>query len=200
MFTGIITHLGRIRAIAHRGNGLELEVESDLLGGKPELGASVAHSGVCLTVTDHLPGGWRVFASAETLALTTLGRWQVGDRINLEASLRLGDELGGHLVFGHVDGVGTIRAIEPQGESRRFEFALPDGLAPLVARKGSISVDGISLTVNEAAADSFAVTIIPHTMAHTTLGNRREGDNVNLEADMLARYVARQLALAQPPE
>jgi riboflavin synthase len=136
----------------------------------------------------------RVQASPETLARTTLGGWQPGTRINLERSLRLGDELGGHLVFGHVDAVGEIVALAQAGETWRLEVAVPEALSPLLAVKGSVAVDGISLTVNEAASDRFACTIIPHTWAYTTLCDRRVGDRVNLEADMLARYVARQLA------
>ena len=134
-------------------------------------------------------------ASQETLARTTLGRWQQGDRVNLERSLRLGDELGGHLAFGHVDGLGEIRAILPQGDGHRIEVGMPAGLAPMVAVKGSIAVDGISLTITEALDDRFAVAVIPHTWTHTTLSGRRVGDPVNLEVDMLARYVFRQLAL-----
>ena len=197
MFTGIITHIGRVAAVAERHDGRELIVEAEIDSASIPLGASVAHSGVCLTVTGHEPGGWRVYASGETLARTTLGNWRVGDRLNIERSLRLGDELGGHLVFGHVDAVGTIAALAPEGDCHRLTIALPPALAPLVAVKGSITVDGISLTVNEVGADRFAVTIIPHTWQHTTLADRRVGDIVNLEADMLARYVARQLQTAR---
>jgi riboflavin synthase len=154
----------------------------------------VAHSGICLTLVAKGKGAHTVQASPETLARTTLGSWRPGTQVNLERSLRLGDELGGHLVFGHVDAVGEIMSIGPAGDYRRVEIGLPPELAPLVAVKGSIAVDGISLTVNEAGRDRFAVTIIPHTWAHTTLGDRRPGDPVNLEADMLARYVARQRA------
>jgi riboflavin synthase len=149
---------------------------------------------VCLTVTDKTATTYRVHASLETLARTTLGQWQPGDRVNLERALRLGDELGGHLVFGHVDGLGEIAAIEPTGDGHRLEIGLPGGLAPMIAVKGSITVDGVSLTITESGDDRFAVAIIPHTWAETTLGRRRIGDLVNLEVDMLARYVARQLA------
>jgi riboflavin synthase len=194
MFTGIVTHIGRVRAAAEHDDGRELVVEADIDPTTVPIGASVAHSGVCLTVTAHEPGGWRVFASGETLARTTLGNWRAGDRLNIERSLRLGDELGGHLVFGHVDATGSIAAIEPVGDSYRILITMPEALAPLVAVKGSIAVDGVSLTVTEAGRDSFALAIIPHTWAHTTLADRRQGDAVNLEADMLARYVARQLA------
>ena len=200
MFTGIITHIGRIAAVAERDDGRELLVEAEIDPATIPLGASVAHSGVCLTVTAHEPGGWRVYASGETLARTTLGAWRVGERINIERSLRLGDELGGHLVFGHVDAKGGIAAIEQAGDSWRVVVTMPGALAPLVAVKGSVTVDGISLTVTEAGPDSFALAIIPHTWAHTTLSDRREGDAVNLEADMLARYVARQLAFGRAAE
>lgn len=192
MFTGIVTEIGRIARVVNAAGGRRLEVLAGA-SAPPALGASVAHSGVCLTVTDRVDGGWAVFASRETLARTTLEGWREGTRVNLERSLRLGDELGGHLVFGHVDAVGRIVAIEPAGDSRRIEIEVPRLLAPLLAVKGSVAVDGVSLTVNEAGADRFAVTIIPHTWAHTTLADRRPGDEVNLEADMLARYVARQL-------
>ena len=196
MFTGIITHIGRVAAVGERDGGVELEIASDMPTGDLALGASVAHSGICLTVTDFEPGRWRVFASGETLARTTLGSWRPGRLLNLERSLRLGDELGGHLVFGHVDAVGRIAAIDPAGDSFRIGIEVPPSLAPMLAVKGSVAVDGISLTVNEAGGDSFAVTIIPHTWEHTTLRERRPGDPVNLEADMLARYVARQLSFA----
>ena len=195
MFTGIVTEIGRIDQVLATEGGRRL----DILAGSdtpPALGASVAHSGVCLTVTERRAGGWTVFASDETLARTTVGGWRAGTRVNLERSLRLGDELGGHLVFGHVDGIGRIAAIEPAGESWQIAIEMPRALAPLLAVKGSVAVDGVSLTVNAADAECFTVTIIPHTWAHTTLADRRPGDTVNLEADMLARYVARQLAVA----
>ncbi len=197
MFTGIITHLGRVAAISDEAGGRRLEIEADLDLERLELGASVAHSGVCLTVTEKTGNGYRVYASAETLARTTLGSWRVGDRINIERSLRLGDELGGHLVFGHVDGVGRITGLETVGDSWRLAVELPADLRPLVAVKGSVGVDGISLTVNELTATTMALTIIPHTWAATTLQGRGPGDRVNLEADMLARYVARQLAFKE---
>lgn len=199
MFTGIVTHLGEIAAVRPLAGGRELVVRSALPLAEIPLGASVAHSGICLTLVAREGDRHTVQASAETLARTTLGRWREGHRVNLERSLRLGDELGGHLVFGHVDAVGEILAIEPDGAYRRVEIRVPPALAPLLAVKGSVAVDGISLTVNEAGAESFAVTIIPHTWEQTTLSDRRPGDPVNLEADMLARYVARQLAFAKTP-
>ncbi len=194
MFTGIVTHLGLVERVeSESGRTLEIQPLGRL--GSVEVGASIAHAGICLTVAALTETGWRVQASAETLARTTLGRWRPGDRINLERSLRIGDELGGHLVFGHVDAVAEILAIEERAEGRRIWIALPAELAPLVAVKGSIAVDGVSLTVVDVEANRFSVVIVPHTWEVTTLRDRRAGDLVNLEADMLARYVARQLAV-----
>lgn len=195
MFTGIVTHLGvveRIEGEAGAARRLEIAPLERLEG--VAVGDSIAHAGVCLTVEALTEHGWRVHASGETLARTTLGRWRPGDRINLERALRLGDELGGHLVFGHVDAVGTVLAVEPCAGGRRLEVGLPAALAPLVAVKGSIAVDGVSLTVTEAGSDRFATVLVPHTWTVTTLADRRIGDQVNLEVDMLARYVARFLA------
>ena len=199
MFTGIITHLGRIAAVTDALDGRRLDIAAGLDLDKLAIGASVAHSGVCLTVTEKSAAGYSVYASGETLARTTMGGWRSGDRVNIEGSLRLGDELGGHLVFGHVDGIGRIAGLAPAGESWRLEIELPDALRPLVAVKGSVSVDGISLTVNEVTRTTMALMIIPHTWDATTLHQRKLGDSVNLEADMLARYVARQLALKAEP-
>lgn len=196
MFTGIVTHRGSVVQVEGDAERvLEVVPDQPLAGVVP--GTSIAHAGICLTVAALTERGWRVQASGETLARTTLGRWRPGERINLERALRLGDELGGHLVFGHVDAVGSILALEPAAGGRRLEIALPHDLAPLVALKGSIAVDGISLTVTEVAADRFATVIVPHTWNVTTLADRRPGDLVNLEVDMLARYVARQLATAR---
>jgi len=200
MFTGIITHTGQVVAATGDADGRTLEIESGLPLDEMALGASVAHAGVCLTLTGKTGRRHRVFASSETLARTTLGSWTTGQRVNLEASLRLGDELGGHLVFGHVDGLGRVRSIDPAGDSHKLVIGLPAALAPLVAVKGSIAVDGVSLTVNEAADDWFSVTVIPHSWTVTTLCERQIGDSVNLEADMLARYVSRQLRFVRPGE
>ena len=197
MFTGIVTHLGEVIAVREMAGGRELVIASDLPLAELALGTSLAHNGVCLTVVAIEGRTHTVQASPETLGRTTLGTWRQGDRVNLERSLRLGDELGGHLVFGHVDAVGEVLAIGPDGDCHRLVMAAPATLAPMLAVKGSVAVDGISLTVNEAQADRFAVTIIPHTWQHTTLAGRCVGDRVNLEADMLARYVARQLAFAR---
>lgn len=165
-----------------------------------DLGASVACSGVCLTVVDKGPGGdggpgwFACDVSAETLARSTASDWQAGTPVNLERSLKLGDELGGHLVYGHVDGVGTVQARAADGEAYRLTFNAPPELMRLIAVKGSIAVDGVSLTVNRVGAGDFEVTVIPHTLRVTTLGASQPGTRVNLEIDMLARYVQRLLA------
>lgn len=195
MFTGIVTALGEVTALTPIGAGrdmrLSIATPPGWLAGA-ELGASICCNGCCLTVVAMAGDSFEVEASAETLSKTTLGEWRPGRRINLERSLRLGDELGGHLVSGHVDGVGRVLSATPEHGSTRWVFTLPPPLAPFVAQKGSIAVDGVSLTVNEAARESFGVNIIPHTAAVTGFGALRPGDAVNLEIDMLARYVARQ--------
>jgi len=192
MFTGIVTHLGRIRRV-EGASDRRLWIASELAYDAVPLGASIAHSGVCLTVVEKADGAHVVEASAETLACTTLGDWHAGTAVNLETSLKLGDELGGHFVFGHVDAVAELLEIEPVGDSWRLAVALPAELASMVAVKGSIAVDGISLTVNAVHTDRFELMIVPYTWEHTTLAERAVGDRVNLEVDMLARYVARQL-------
>jgi riboflavin synthase len=201
MFTGIITDVGRIVEVAADAaggragsEGRRLTIETKLPLAEIPQGGSIATSGVCFTAVDTGEDWYAVEASGATLEVTTVGRWQVGERVNLERSLRIGDEMGGHIVFGHVDAVGTITALEPIGESHRLEVQVPANLAPLIAVKGSIAIDGISLTVNEATADRFVCNIIPHSWQHTNLPFRRVGDPVNVEVDMLARYVARQLA------
>ena len=193
MFTGIITDVGRVLEIAG-GNDRRLKIGTRLPLAEIPLGSSIATSGICFTAVDKGDDWFVVEASGATLEVTTAGAWAVGDTVNLERSLRIGDEMGGHIVFGHVDAVAGILALEPAGESHRLEVKLPESLAPLIAVKGSIAVDGISLTVNEAGPDRFATNIIPHTWRATNLGARKIGDRVNVEIDMLARYVARQLA------
>jgi riboflavin synthase len=193
MFTGIITDVGRIAAIDDR-QGRALTIETTLPLGEIPIGGSIATSGICFTAVEKGDDWFSVVASGATLDVTTAGRWQIGDRVNLERSLRIGDELGGHIVFGHVDAVGTITGFEAIAESHRLEIEIPKSLAPLVAVKGSITVDGISLTVNEVESQRFVINIIPHTLAETNLADRKPGDLVNVEVDMLARYVARQLA------
>lgn len=190
MFTGIVTDLGRVRSIRNEGD-TRIEIATAYDTAAIPIGASIACSGVCLTVIDRAAGWFAVQASAETLSCTTLGDWREGTPVNLERALRLGDELGGHLVSGHVDGVGTILSITPEGDSRRFLFDAPAALARFIAPKGSVAIDGISLTVNEVSSSRFGVNIIPHTWTVTNLGAARPGDRVNLEIDLLARYVAR---------
>ena len=194
MFTGIITDIGRITSIDDR-HGRAMTIETALPLADIPIGGSIATSGICFTAVEKDENWFSVVASGATLDVTTAGRWQVGDSVNLERSLRIGDELGGHIVFGHVDAVGRVTALDPVSESHRLEVEIPSSLAPLVAVKGSIAVDGISLTVNEAGHDRFAVNIIPHTFAETNLGDRKPGDAVNIEIDMLARYVARQMTM-----
>jgi riboflavin synthase len=193
MFTGIITDVGRILEITE-DDGRRMTIESRLPLAEIPLGGSIATSGICFTAVDKGRDWFTVQASGATLEVTTAGRWAKGDLVNLERSLRIGDELGGHIVFGHVDAVGEILALDPVGESHRLEVRVPGALAPMIAVKGSVAVDGISLTVNETGSDRFVVNIIPHSWAHTNLSQRAIGDGVNIEVDMLARYVARQLA------
>jgi riboflavin synthase len=192
MFSGIISALGRVRAVEHRGDS-RFAIESGYDTASIEIGASIACSGVCLTVADKSADWFAVDASAETLARTTTRDWRPGTTINLERALRVGDELGGHFVSGHVDGVARIIRRRPEGDSLRFVFEAPEEVMPGIAPKGSVALDGVSLTVNEVEGSRFGVNIIPHTAAKTTFGSRAEGDSVNLEIDMLARYVQRLL-------
>ena len=194
MFTGIVTALGTVRAITPLGDSADMRLT--IAAPWPDtaaipIGASIGCSGCCLTAVEVGADWFAADASAETLSRTTLGRWQAGTRVNLERSLRLGDELGGHLVSGHVDGVGEVLSVAPEHGSIRFVFRVPADLARFIAVKGSVAVDGVSLTVNEVTDDTFGVNIIPHTAAVTSFGTLRPGDAVNLEIDMLARYVAR---------
>jgi riboflavin synthase len=196
MFTGIVTALGTVAAIDPIGQGrdmrLRIATPADFLADPPvALGASIACSGCCLTAVEFAADWFAVDASAETLAHTKLGSWSTGSRVNLERSLRMGDELGGHLVSGHVDAVATVVSITPENASHRWVFRVPKALARFIAAKGSIAVDGVSLTVNEVGDDTFGVNIIPHTTAVTAFGATSAGDPVNIEIDMLARYVAR---------
>lgn len=195
MFTGIVTDMGEVIAIEQRGD-TRLTIATAYDPDTIALGASIACSGCCLTAveTGRLQDGRGFFAidaSAETLARTTLGNWKVGTRINLERPLKMGDELGGHVVSGHVDDVGEIVSVMPEGDSLRFRFRVSPGIARFIAPKGSVSLDGTSLTVNEVEGNEFGVNIIPHTQAVTTWGKAQAGDRVNVEIDMLARYVAR---------
>jgi riboflavin synthase len=191
MFTGLITDLGRVRRIDATSGGARLIVETAYDMAAIDIGASIACSGACLTVVAKEAGGFAADVSAETLAHTTIGGWKAGSRINLEQSLRLGDSLGGHLVSGHVDAVTEVLDCRPDGDSRRFSFRVPPGYERLIAPKGSVCLDGVSLTVNEVETDRFGVNIIPHTAERTTFGALGPGDRVNLEVDLIARYVAR---------
>lgn len=190
MFTGIITDVGRVRAVERQGD-TRFTVETAFAMETVPIGASIANNGVCLTVVEKGPGWFAVQASAETLSKTTLGGWAEGTRVNLERALKVGDELGGHIVSGHVDGVATVVDLRADGESKRFTFEVPAPLARYIASKGSVALDGVSLTVNEVDGARFGVNIIPHTQDATTFGTLKVGDRVNLEIDMLARYVAR---------
>jgi riboflavin synthase len=190
MFTGIITDIGTVRSVS--GNGkTRVEIDTGYDTASIAIGASIACSGPCLTVVDKGDDWFAIEASAETLSRTSLGRWAPGTRVNLERALRVGDELGGHIVTGHVDAVGTIRAMTPDGASFRLRVEMPGGIAPYIASKGSVTVEGVSLTVNEVDDAAFGVNIIPHTLQETTLGDLKPGDPVNLEIDVLARYIAR---------
>ncbi|KAF0224735.1 MAG: Riboflavin synthase alpha [Rhodospirillaceae bacterium] len=194
MFTGIVTDLGEIRRVV-RDKGKETRFEIKTVYGLDgiDIGASIAHNGVCLTIVDKGVDWYAVEVSAESISKTTLGDWSEGGRINLERAMKVGDELGGHIVSGHVDGVATVISITDENESRRFVFEAPENLAKFVAPKGSVALDGVSLTVNEVDGRRFGINVIPHTQAVTTFGRLRQGDRVNMEIDMLARYVARLL-------
>ena len=194
MFTGIVTAVGEVRALSPIGEGHDMRLTiaapwQDTAS--IPLGASIACAGCCLTAVGVGEDWFAVDVSAETLARTRLGAWREGTRLNLERSLRVGDELGGHIVSGHVDGLGTLVEVLPENGSYRVVFELPAELARFVAEKGSVAVDGVSLTVNLVDASRFGVNLIPHTWSATTLGLLQPGDQVHIEIDMLARYVAR---------
>ena len=207
MFTGIVTDLGQVRAVEERGDR-RFTFATGYPAGDLSVGASIACSGACLTVVacgetaDPEAGAGRSWfaadVSAETLSKTTLGDWRVGTPVNFERALRLGDELGGHLVSGHVDGLARVAERRPEGDSQRFVFVVERGLAPFIAPKGSVALDGVSLTVNEVSAEPgggcrFGVNIVPHTAAVTTFGGLEAGRVVNLEIDLVARYLQRLL-------
>jgi riboflavin synthase len=202
MFTGIITDVGRLAAVSEAAKLRRIRIESAYDPVSIAIGASIACSGPCLTVVavgERHGGSWfDVDAAAETLARTTVAEWRVGTRVNLERSLKIGDELGGHLVTGHIDGTAEIVAREEvtvgegsSGATARFVLRVPSSVARFIAEKGSVALDGASLTVNEVNGDTFSVLVIPHTLAVTTLAERRTGDRLNLEVDLMARYAAR---------
>ena len=192
MFTGIVTDVGQVREIADApGGGHRLAIETAYDTGTISLGASIACSGPCLTVVDKGPGWFAVDVSRETADCTTLGNWRKGTGVNLERALCLGDELGGHLVTGHIDGVAVIEGAEPEGDSLRLTIRCPAELSRFVASKGSVALDGVSLTVNEVAGDAFGINLIPHTLEQTTFADCAAGRRLNLEVDLIARYLAR---------
>lgn len=195
MFTGIVTDVGEVTAVTERQTGIRLRIASSYDPATIDLGASIAHAGICLTVVERGTAGNRfwheVEASPETLTVTTMGEWKVGSKVNLERSLTLGQEMGGHMVTGHVDGVAEIVSIAMDGDMAVLTFRVPKDFARFIAAKGSVALDGTSLTVNKVGDDWFTVQLIPHTLAVTTWGIRKPGDRVNFEVDLMARYVAR---------
>jgi len=198
MFTGIITDIGAIASVEARGD-TRLVIETAFDMASVDLGASIACSGVCLTVVDKGPGWFAVDVSGESIARTATDQWTKGRRLNLERAMKLGDELGGHIVTGHVDGVGAVVGVCAEGDSKKIGFSIPAALAPFLAPKGSVTIDGVSLTVNEVTDQDdgtthFAINLIPHTQAVTTLGTLAPGCQVNVEIDVLARYLQRMEA------
>ena len=190
MFTGIITDIGHVKSLEKRGD-TRIVISTNYDMTTVEIGASIACSGPCLTVVEKGSGWFATEASAETLSRTTVGSWVEGTRVNLERALSLGDELGGHIVSGHVDGLARIVSMEPEGDSVRFLFEVPNDVKAFIAEKGSVCLDGVSLTVNAVQGAEFGVNIISHTQSETTFSDKKVDDLVNLEVDMLARYVAR---------
>jgi riboflavin synthase len=193
MFTGIVTDVGQLRHIEKRGD-THLVIGTHYDVAAIEIGASINCSGACMTVVDKGSAKDRWFAvtaSAETLSKTTMGHWKIGDPVNLERAMKVGDELGGHIVTGHVDGVAEVNSVKPEGESIRVMFQAPVAVSRFIASKGSVALDGVSLTVNEVDGSRFGVNIIPHTSKVTTFGKLKAGSEVNLEVDLMARYVAR---------
>ncbi|MGK7294906.1 MAG: riboflavin synthase [Candidatus Wenzhouxiangella sp. M2_3B_020] len=194
MFTGIVKAQGRITDSQAAAGGRRFVVESDAIGGFGlQVGDSVAVNGVCLTALEPGLGSFSADASPETLELTTLGRLDVGAVVNLEPALKAGDALGGHMVSGHVDGIATLAGLEQAGDNRVMRFDAPSGLSRYIAHKGSVTLDGVSLTVNRVDGDRFELNLIPHTLQVTTLGQLQAGDPVNLEVDLIARYLERLL-------
>ena len=198
MFTGIVTDVGTVVSAEQRGD-LRLKIRTGYDLATVGLGASIACSGVCLTVVDKGEDWFAVDVSGETVSKTAADRWQEGSRLNLERSLRLGDEIGGHIVTGHVDAVGEVVGVCPEGDSKRVGISVPRALGPMIAAKGSVALDGVSMTVNdvrdaEDGSTHFSVNVIPHTAGHTTLGELEVGRQLNVEVDVLARYIDRMLS------
>ena len=190
MFTGIVTDIGRVREIKKRGD-THIKIDTKLNLADVAIGASIACAGACLTVTEKGKGWFAVTVSAETLSKTNIVGWKTGSPVNLERPMRMGDEFGGHIVTGHIDGVADIKNIKKEGESLRVNFSVPPKLAKFIAAKGSVALDGVSLTVNDVKGSTFGVNLIPHTLKATTFGAAKVGGKVNLEIDLLARYVER---------
>lgn len=194
MFTGIIESLGRIVSVEERDGDRRLLIEAGALLAGARLGDSLAVNGICLTVAHKTGTQFAADVSRETLGLTTAGNWRAGSTVNIEPAVVAGQPLGGHLVSGHVDGVGTLLSKQQDARSWRMRFGMPESLNRFVAQKGSITVDGVSLTVNETEGGAFAVNMVPHTLQHTTLGQLQPGDPVNLEVDLIARYLEKLIA------
>ncbi|WP_090643343.1 riboflavin synthase [Asticcacaulis taihuensis] len=191
MFTGIISSMGTVETLIRSDAGVRLTMHVDFDLDDVEIGASISHAGCCLTVVSKQGRSYDLDVSNETLSLTNLGQWQEGSKVNIERALKIGDELGGHIVSGHVDGLAKLISVKQDGDSYRLTFEAPAPLHRFIAPKGSVALDGISLTVNEVEGQTFGVNIIPHTWLHTTLSKTSVGDSVNLEVDRLARYAAR---------
>ncbi len=191
MFTGIITSIGKVRTLQKSADGVRLTMNVGFDLSDVAIGASISHAGCCLTVVAIDEDGYALDVSNETLAVTNLMAWDVGTRVNIERALKIGDELGGHIVSGHVDGLAELQSVTRDGDSYRLKFRAPEPLHRFIAPKGSVALDGISLTINEVEGHTFGVNIIPHTWNHTTLGTTGVGQSVNLEVDRLARYAAR---------
>lgn len=194
MFTGIITNIGTVHSIENKDGDWRICIRTNFDLSQTDIGASIACAGCCLTVVEKTDQGFYVDVSAESLSKTNIGSWKTGTKINLEQALKMGDELGGHIVSGHVDGLAVVQSITSENDSWRIVFEVPNELAGMIAPKGSVALDGISLTVNEVNEAQFGVNIIPHTWDNTTFGDLSEGQKVHLEVDMLARYVARAIA------
>ena len=192
MFTGIITDVGEVRSVEQKGD-FRVEINTRYDTSEIDLGASISCSGACLTVIEKGQNWFAIEASSETVDRTTIGDWSGGTKVNTERALKLGEELGGHIVSGHIDGIAKIISTEPEGDSIRFEFESPENLKCFISEKGSVALDGVSLTVNNVLGNRFEVNIISHTQTNTTFSQRSVGDKINLEIDMLARYVSRLL-------
>jgi len=191
VFTGIISSMGTVETLIKSDAGVRLTMHVDFDLDDVDIGASISHAGCCLTVVSKQGRSYDLDVSNETLSLTNLGQWQEGSKVNIERALKIGDELGGHIVSGHVDGLAKLISVKQDGDSYRLTFEAPAPLHRFIAPKGSVALDGISLTVNEVEGQTFGVNIIPHTWLHTTLSKTSVGDSVNLEVDRLARYAAR---------